>query len=464
MKRACSKFYHQRMLINSELHVTLKNNKYKHMKNYIYIIAFLLVSSIGYAQQTPASKQSEDIAIVGATAHIGNGEVIENSLITFSNGKITNIGDATVMKLSTVNMEVIDASGKHVYPGFIVSNGTLGLVEVDAVKASSDLSEMGTFNPHIRSLIAYNAESKIVESMRPNGVLLGQVVPRGGRITGTSSIVQYDAWNWEDAVIKVDDGIHINWPNSFSRGRWWLGEDAALKPNKDYNKQVKELEMYFNESKSYNAGPKDERHLPFESMAGLFNGSKHLYVNVNDQKGITDAVNFTKSQGVSNITIVGGYEAGEIADFLKQNNVSVFLRRVHTRPNNEDDDYDLPYKLAKKLVDAGVLVSLEPSGQMERMNSRNLPFYAGTAVAHGLTKEQALQLITQNPAKIMGIDNMYGTLEHGKSATLFISKGDALDMRTNIVTHAFIDGRQLSLETHQTKLWKRYSEKYNQQD
>ena len=119
-------------------------------------------------------------------------------------------------------MEVINANGKHVYPGFIVSNGTLGLVEVDAVKASNDLAEMGTFNPHIRSIIAYNAESKIVESMRPNGVLLGQVVPRGGRITGTSSVVQYDAWNWEDAAIKMDNGIHINWPNSFSRGRWWL--------------------------------------------------------------------------------------------------------------------------------------------------------------------------------------------------------------------------------------------------
>lgn len=434
------------------------------MKNYIYIIAFLLVSSIGYAQQTPAPKQSKDIAIMGATAHIGNGQIIENSLITFSDGKITNIGDARTMKISTSNMEVIDASGKQVYPGFIVSNGTLGLVEVDAVKASNDLAELGTFNPHIRSIIAYNAESKIVESMRPNGVLLGQVVPRGGRITGTSSVVQYDAWNWEDAAIKTDEGIHVNWPNSFSRGRWWLGEDPALKPNKNYDKQVKELAMYFDEAMTYNAGSKAERHLPFEAMAGLFDGSTHLYINADDQKSIIDAVNFVKSKGVSKITVVGAYEAGEIANFLKQNNVSVFIQRTHLRPSNEDDDYDLPYKLTKKLVDAGVLVSLEPSGQMERMNSRNLPFYAGTTVAHGLTKEQALQLITQNPAKIMGIDNMYGTLEQGKSATLFISEGDALDMRTNIVTDAFIDGRQLSLETHQTKLWKRYANKYKNQE
>ncbi|BAO74488.1 amidohydrolase family protein [Winogradskyella sp. PG-2] len=432
--------------------------------NKINSILFLLCISLSFAQQTPAPKQSKTIAIVGATAHIGNGTVIDNSIIVMEDGKLKNVSDATMSKIDTSAMEVIKANGKHVYPGFIVSNGTLGLVEVDAVKASNDLSEMGSFNPHIRSIIAYNAESKIVESMRPNGVLLGQVVPRGGRITGTSSIVQYDAWNWEDAAIKMDDGIHVNWPSSFSRGRWWLGEDPGLKPNKNYGKQVKELVDYFNESKSYNKGTKGESHIPYAALAGIFDGSKHLYINADDEKGITDAVNFAKSQGVSNITIVGGYQAGNVASFLKQNNVSVFLQRVHTRPELEDDDYDYTFKQAKKLVDTGVLVALEPSGQMERMNSRNLPFYAGTTVAHGLTKAQALQLITQNAAKIMGIDDAYGTLEVGKSATLFISEGDALDMRTNIVTKAFIDGRDISLETHQTELWKRYSKKYSSQD
>ena len=432
--------------------------------NIIYILSVLLCSSLSFAQQTPAPKQSKDFAIVGATAHIGNGTVIENSIIIVSNGKITSIGPETSTPLTKQAMDIIDAKGKHVYPGFIVANGTLGLVEVDAVKASSDLAELGTFNPHIRSIIAYNSESKVIESMRPNGVLLGQVVPRGGRISGTSSVVQYDAWNWEDAAIKTDDGIHINWPSSFSRGRWWLGEDPALKPNKNYAKQVKELNDYFTESKSYSNGGKTERHLPFEAMTGLFDGTKHLYINADDEKGITDAVNFAKGQGVSKITIVGGYQAGNLTNFLKQNNVSVFLKRVHSRPELEDDDYDLPFKLAKTLVDAGILVALEPSGQMERMNSRNLPFYAGTTVAYGLTKEQALQLITHNPAKIMGIDDMYGTLEVGKSATLFISEGDALDMRTNQLLEAFIDGRKLSLETHQTELWKRYSEKYSQQN
>jgi len=116
-------------------------------------------------------------------------------------------------------MEVIKANGKHIYPGFIAPNSTLGLAEVDAVRASRDFNEVGSMNPHIRSIIAYNTESKVVESMRPNGVLMAQITPRGGRISGTSSVVQLDAWNWEDALIKENDGIHLNWPNTYSSGR-----------------------------------------------------------------------------------------------------------------------------------------------------------------------------------------------------------------------------------------------------
>ena len=435
----------------------------KNLKTACLLVLMLCVLKT-MAQQTPAPKQSKDIAIVGATAHIGNGQVISNSIIVIKNGKIDFIGDAEKSVIDMKAIETIDAKGKHVYPGFIVPNSTLGLVEIDAVKASDDDAEIGSINPHIRSLIAYNAESKIVESMRPNGVLIGQITPRGGRISGTSSIVQFDAWNWEDAAVKVDDGLHLNWPNNFSRSRWWLGEAPGLKPNKDYNKQVNQLKDYFNESKAYHSGNKTKAHLPFEAVQGIFNGLKKLYIHVNDEKGIIDAINFSHQNNVKNMVIVGGREAYKTTKILKQYHIPVILHRVHSTPSSDDDDYDLPYKTAKLLVDAGILVALQVSGaRMERMNSRNLPFYAGTTVAHGLTKEQALQLITWNPAKILGIDNQLGTIEIGKDATLFISEGDALDMRTNKLTHAFINGRSISLETHQTKLWKRYSEKYKNQ-
>jgi len=431
------------------------------MKKLNILILTLLVSLYGLAQQTPAPKQTNAYSIEGATLHMGNGNVIKNSLIMFDNGKITFVGSAMI-KIARQG-EIIDAKGKHVYPGFIAPNSTLGLVEVDAVRASDDEDEIGAMNPHVRSIIAYNTESKVVESMRPNGILMAQITPRGGRISGTSSIVQLDAWNWEDAIIKEDDGIHLNWPSAYSRGRWWLGEPRILKENKNYSKEVEELVQFFSQNNAYQTSDKNPKNLPFEALNGLTNGSKTLYVHVDKEKGITDAINFAKAQNIKKIVIVGGYEANKVTDLLKENNVPVLLQRVHSLPNSGDDDYDLPYKLATQLVEAGVLVGLENAGDMERMNTRNLPFLAGTTVAYGLTKEQALSLITYNTAKILGIDDTVGSLEVGKDATLFISEGDALDMRTNKLTKAFIQGRDISLETHQTELAKRYSEKYKNQ-
>lgn len=426
-----------------------------------YLVLLALFTCIGnsFAQQTPASKQTETITIVGATAHLGNSEIIENSLIIFENGKITQVLDATATKMQ-YRGRIIEAKGKHVYPGFIAPNATLGLVEIDAVRATDDEDEIGSMLPHIRSIIAYNAESKLVESMRPNGVLMGQIVPRGGRISGTSSIVQFDAWNWEDAVIKEDDGLHINWPSSFTRGRWWAGEDPGIKPSEDYQKELLELEEFFASAKAYLEGNSEKTNLAYNAMKNVFNGEKRVFIHVDEKKEMLDVIDFKQKQEIEHLVIVGGYEAHKAIEELKENNIPVLVQRPHDQPNSEDHDYDFPYKLAGILHNKGVLVALESSGSMERMNTRNLPFYAGTAGAYGLGKEEALKLITSNTAKILGIDDMVGTLEKGKDATLFISEGDALDMRGNILTHAFIQGREVSLETHQTELYQRYMEKY----
>jgi len=435
--------------------LTIYTNKmnYKHVLTGC-ILAIAMVFT-GQAQQTPAPKQSQPISIVGATAHIGNTEVIENSVVVFEDGKITYVGTDK----SQAKGQEIDANGKHVYPGFIAPNATLGLVEIDAVAATDDEDELGKMLPHVRSLIAYNAESKIVESMRPNGVLMGQITPQGGRISGTSSVVQFDAWNWEDAVIKENDAIHMNWPRGFSRSGNWSDADRVWEKNKDYTSEIDEVIAYFNNANAYVPGSKDTD-LEFEAMAGLFDGSKALFVHVEGEKEIRDVISFKTKMNLDRVTIVGGYHAHKVAKDLAANDISVLVQRTHLNPNFEDDDYDLPYKLPKLLSDAGVLVALEGSGRMERMNSRNLPFYAGTAAAFGVDKEMAVQMITLNTAKILGMEDRIGSLEAGKEATLFISEGDALDMKGNILSKVYIQGRDVSLETHQTELYDRYSNKY----
>ena len=418
------------------------------------ILTLILFSSLTWAQQVPGNKQTESILIKGGTAHIGNGTVLKNSYISIKNGKIANISTTVITESHDL---VINANNKHIYPGFIAPNSTLGLVEIDAVRASDDESEIGDFNPNVRSSIAYNAESGITETARPNGVLLGQITPRGGRISGTSSIMQFDAWNWEDALIKEGDGIHVNWPSSYT----YSWKEEKLQPNKKYSEQLEELNQFFATARLYKTNENQSPDLALLAMKPVLEGKATLFVHVDNENEIMDMVQFSVKNNIKKTVIVGGYYAFKLAEVLKQNNISVLLNRVHSLPQMADEDVNLPYKNASILVKAGVLVALQNAGDMERMQTRNLPFYAGTCAAWGLNKEEALSLITKNSAEILGIDTDYGTLENGKSATLFISNGDALDMRTNLLEHAFIDGRIVNLNDRHKELYERYQTKYN---
>jgi len=436
------------------------------------ILLNVLFLNLIFSQQTPAPNQDKSVLIFGGTTHVGDGQVINNSVIGFTEGKIDLIAssDGTwtneiLNMLSDSNNKkydtIINASNHHIYPGIIALNSNLGLVEVDAVRASVDDDESGTYLPEIRSIIAYNAESKAVESMRPNGILLAQIAPNGGVISGSSSVVQLDAWNWEDAVIKYDQGIHINWPSPYTFGRWWLGEDRGLKANNNYNKQVNDLKDFFDKSKA-NMNLNKSMNLKSRAMKGIFEGESTVYLHADDEKEIVDGVLFFKKFNIKKIVIVGASEAKNQLDFIKENNIPVVVKQPYRFPQSVDSDPRETFMLAKKMIDKGILVSIDPSGAPQsRVSIRNLPFYAGSFSSYGIDKELALSMITLNPAKILGIENEFGTLEVGKSATLFISKGDALDIISNNVTHAFISGRNISLETHQTRLWRRYSNKYS---
>jgi imidazolonepropionase-like amidohydrolase len=436
------------------------------------ILLNVLFLNLIFSQQTPAPSQDKSVLIFGGTTHVGDGQIINNSVIGFTDGKIDLIasseGNWTNEKLvvfSDSNNKkydtIIDASNHHIYPGIIALNSNLGLVEVDAVRASVDDDESGTYLPEIRSIIAYNAESKAVESMRPNGVLVAQIAPNGGVISGSSSVVQLDAWNWEDAVIKYDQGLHINWPSPYTFGRWWLGEDRGLKVNNNYSKQVNDLKDFFNKSKA-NMNIDKSMNLKSRSMKSIFEGETTVYLYADDEKEIVDGVLFLKKFGIDKIVIVGASEAKNQLDFIKENNIPVVVKQPYRFPQSVDSDPRETFMLAKKMIDKGILVSIDPSGAPQsRVSIRNLPFYAGSFSSYGIDKEIALSMITLNPAKMLGIDSEFGTLEIGKSATLFISKGDALDIISNNVTHAFISGRNISLETHQTRLWRRYSNKYS---
>jgi len=432
------------------------------MRKLVLIAFTCLLAVVTTAQNPIPAKLAGKVLIKNGIAHIGNGQVIQKSIILIENEKIVLVDDvANIGGIDEANFDlVIDATGKHIYPGIIAPNSKLGLVEVDAVRATEDYDDVGTFNPHVRAVIAYNTDSRITPTVRTNGVLIGQITPRGGRISGSSSIVGFDGWNWEDAVIKIDDGIHLNWPKTHKRSGWWA-EPGPSKKNDKLKEQRQAIFKFFEKAKAYAKLDNHKvKNIRLESMRGMFRGSKRLYIHTSKVKDITRAVLFAKEMGIYHVVIVGGYEAYKVADFLKENKVAVMLKRVHSLPSRRGEDIDLPYRMAGILQKAGVTFCLQNAGDMDAMNSRNIPFLAGTTVAYGLTKEQALTAITLSSAKIMGIDAKVGSLESGKLATLFISKGDCLDVLTNDVEVAFISGRNISLDNHQKQLYKKFKAKY----
>jgi len=435
------------------------------------ITALLLVTCFAQAQEVvyPTKEFKGRLYITNGTVHVGNGTVLENATVEVNNGKIVNVGSGISVS-SGGDTKVVDAKGKHVYPGLILSSTDLGLKEIaNGVRGSNDYSELGEFNSSVRSITAYNTDSRVINVLRANGILLASITPEGGTISGSSTVVQLDAWNWEDAAYKMDAGIHLNMPSFISRfgrrgggggfpGGFPGGGAAAADPAKAALDKVEETKSFFRQAKAYlQEAAHTNTNLKFEAVKGLFDKKQKLFVHGNQVKQMLIAIDFVKEFGFD-VVIVGGSESFQVADLLKANNIAVILSEEHALPATEDDDVDQPYKTPAALQKAGVLFALNDT--FDEARYRNLSYNAGTAVTYGLTKEQALQAITLNAAKILGVDDKTGSLEAGKDANIVISEGDLLDMKSSAVTHAFIQGRQISLDNKQKELYERYKFKY----
>ena len=416
-----------------------------------------------FSQETvyPAPAQKGNFYIKGGTVHVGNGQVISNATIQVTDGKIVAIG--STLSIPSGDAKIIDATGKHVYPGLILANSQLGLVEVNSVRATIDHTEIGNINPSIRSIIAYNSDSKVINTLRANGILLANVVPQGGLVSGSSTVVQLDAWNWEDAAYDLDGRMHLNMPSLVPRPNRFaafFGQDSRQGTDavKEAFARIDEIKQFFREAKAYHAESKHEKiNLKFEATKKLFDKKQKLFVHCDLVKEMLVAIDFVKEFGFE-VVIVGGSEGWQIPELLKQHNIAVLLNQSHSLPTTQDDDVDLPYKTAAILHKAGVLVAINDEDGPTR--GLNLPFNAGTAAAYGMGKEAALSAITLNAAKVLGIDQRTGSLETGKDANIVISDGDILDMKSSVIRYAFIQGRQISLESKHTQLNDRYRQKY----
>ena len=409
------------------------------LNKYIYYTLFLCGALSLRAQEItqPGPKQEIPIILRNAVIHPGNGSPAFTADILINNGKIQKIGE---VRETFKRSEDIDLKGKSIYPGLIALNTQLGLAEIEAARPTIDTRERGDFNAGLRSLVAYNTDSRVIGTVRSNGILLAQTITQSGIIKGTSALVQLDAWNWEDAAYAGgDNALCIQWPQ---------GKEAAT--------AIEQLELFFTKARArMDDGTPKEPDLNLDALIPVLKGERKVFIQVQQAPEILQALAFAEKFKIS-LVLTGAYEAWKVKEELARRNIPVVLAEVHRLPAQDEESPEQPFQNPAILTQAGVKVSLSVDGFWQ---VRNLPFMAGTAAAYGISKEQALEMITLNPARCLGIEAMSGSIEVGKDANLVISSGDLLDMKTSIVEKALIQGRWVNLDNKQKQLYEKYRKK-----
>ena len=426
------------------------------------LISFLLTVSISANEQIPAPPQKNPILLKNGYIHTVSKGTIEGSIL-FEKGKITRIAKYIT---PPKDCEIIDLNGKHVYPGMIAAVSGLGLIEINAVAVTNDHSERGDFNPNVRTNVAFNPDSEIIPTTRSNGILIANIIPNSGLVSGQSSVMMLDGWTWENATLSSPSGLHIIWPNmnSIAKNDY---EKNRLKTAKEHLNNleniIKDARAYarLRQTKSRSAENYHDEDLRWESMIPYVNKKLPIYVHANEVKQIEAAISWSVRHSL-NIIIVGGKDAWRTTDLLIKNRIPVIYESVTSLPYRRFEDYDQAYKTPSILYEKGVQFCISQYGSAgSAYQARNLPYQASMAASYGLPKEAALRSITLSAAEILGIDKKVGSLETGKDATLFISNGDPLEIRTNIF-QAYIQGKKVDMGDRHKSLYSKYKEKYRQ--
>ncbi len=432
-------------------------------KMIVLILSILFTSPAFSSDIIPGKPQEKPIALVGGTIHTVTKGTIENGVVLFDKGKIVAVGrEINIPK----DAEVIDVKGKHIYPGLINAFTTIGLIEIGAVRATRDVTEVGLVNPNVRAEVAFNPDSEHPPVTRSNGITMALVVPTGELIAGQSALMMLDGWTWEEMTLKAPVGLHIYWPRmTFPSEGFRFVRRSPEELKKEVETRINLIRETFQKARAYKKAkeseiqkgvPYHDTDLKYEAMIPVLEGKVPVFIHANSSKEILSAIEWAESEGLK-IVIVGGADSWKVADILKNKNIPVILTNIHRLPSKRYSDYDEPFTVAYKLYKAGVKFCI--GGEGGYYNERNLPYQAGTCVAFGLPREEALKAITIYPAEILGVADKVGSIEPGKDATLIVTTGDPLEISTQVV-YEFIQGKKVDLSNRQVKLYEKYVEKY----
>jgi imidazolonepropionase-like amidohydrolase len=408
------------------------------------------------------SFSAESLLLRGATVHTVSGETLAPGDVLIQDGKISAVGKS----LSAPDAKVIDLTGKHIYPGLIALDTILGLVEIDAVRATVDTSEVGDFTPDVQSWLAVNPDSELLPVARGGGIAYFEPVPHGSIVAGQSALVRLDGWTTEQMALKKNLALHVFWPaqqldttpkeKSGDPSKW----KSLADQDKERRKQVSELSEFFDEARAYAQAKAASKHglpLPqkipaWEAMLPYARGELPLTIHADELRQIKSAVAWAVTNHYQ-IILAGGRDAWLCAPLLATNHIPVIYEYAQSTPARDTDSYAAQFRAPEVLRAAGVTVAFSIGGATL---VKNMPYAAAQAVAFGLPADEAVRGLTLYPAQIAGVADRLGSIETGKEATLIVTDGDLLDIRSN-VKMMWIAGQPVSLESRHTRLYEKYS-------
>ncbi|MBL7997255.1 MAG: amidohydrolase, partial [Candidatus Kapabacteria bacterium] len=341
--------------------------------------------------EIPGAKQEKPVALTNAKIYTVAAGIIERGTVVFDKGKIISVGATAAIPAGA---DVIDCAGKSVYPGFIAPSTTLGLTEIDAVRATRDMAESGVWNPNACGAVAYNPDSEIIPTVRINGVLIANVMPQGGVVSGTSSLMMMDGWTREDIALRQRAALVVNIPNLAVFSAPWM-QKSPDEQRKDGEKRLQELYGYFEKAQMYSRAARQgladgRKDIRLEAMRPVFESQLPVILNCSEYKQILAAIEFAKKFNLRAI-LNGADDAWRLTAEIKASGFPVIVERVHGLPRREDEGYDQTYQLPRILAEAGIVFAFSDNGSWQQ---RNLPFMAGSAMAFGLKEEDAVRALT----------------------------------------------------------------------
>ncbi|MDO8542336.1 MAG: amidohydrolase family protein [Opitutaceae bacterium] len=443
----------------------IRNPKCGRLAGFVLSLVFGVAASAN--PFIPAAPARAPLLLTGGQVFTVSGPVLPKADILIVDGRIAQIAPAIKPAGGT---EIVDVSGRRVYPGLIAAQTQLGLWEIGMLRQTLDVAEIGQINPNARTQTAINPDSELIPVTRANGILTALAVPfsraasgsRTNLIAGTSTLLRLDGWTSEDITLRASIAMHVYWPAQRLNRDGRLTKSLAAQ-QKDADAVVRTLDDAFvsaaNYARAKAAGTTRDTDLRWEAMLPLLRGEQRVFVHADELKQIRGALAFARKHQLK-ITIAGGLDAWRVAEDLKAADVPVIVGGIDRLPLRRDDEVEAAYANPARLHAAGVRFciasSLENPG--DDGNQRNLAYHAARAAAHGLPPEMALRAITLSAAELLGVGAELGSIEVGKRATLIVTDGDPLEIPTQ-VQMAFIDGGKIDLRSRHTQLYEKYQER-----